>query len=123
MGMASSSAAGSVRRALRSLVGVSRSASKRRRGGGDQYPGGWFSEGTQEKPDGLLFGETPPLPGQARKWESWELPWYFTLTTATLMLTVGLASKPDRTVNTWAKKEAMVRRYGEAKLPESMSIK
>ena len=37
--------------------------------------GGFFSEGTQEKPDGILFGETPPPPGESRKWESWEAPW------------------------------------------------
>ena len=35
----------------------------------------WLGPGKKE-PEGLLFGETPPPPGQSRKWESWELPWY-----------------------------------------------
>lgn len=34
----------------------------------------FWSQGTNE-PGGLLFGETPPPPGQSRKWESWEMPW------------------------------------------------
>jgi len=37
--------------------------------------GGFFAQGAQEGKNGLLFGETPPPPGQKRKWESWEAPW------------------------------------------------
>merc|ERR1719473_1835138 len=49
-------------------------ASSARRNGGAEKP--FWSEGTQEGPQpGYLFGESPPPPGQARKWESWELPW------------------------------------------------
>uniref|UniRef100_A0A061RH07 Uncharacterized protein n=1 Tax=Tetraselmis sp. GSL018 TaxID=582737 RepID=A0A061RH07_9CHLO len=44
------------------------------RGGGP--PGGFFGEGTKSGPNGYLFGETPPPPGQSRKWESWEAPLY-----------------------------------------------
>lgn len=66
--MASRGAAG-----LGSLLARGRSAVLPRRGGGP--PGGFFGEGTKEKSHGLLFGETPPPPGQSRKWESWEAPW------------------------------------------------
>ena len=38
--------------------------------------GSFWSEGTQEKVPGNLFSESPTPPGQSRKWESWELPWY-----------------------------------------------
>lgn len=38
--------------------------------------GGFFAQGAQEGKNGLIFGETPPPPGQKRKWESWEAPWY-----------------------------------------------
>ena len=37
---------------------------------------GFFARGAQEGKNGLIFGETPPPPGQKRKWESWEAPWY-----------------------------------------------
>ena len=41
--------------------------------GGHGWPGGSFwSEGTSTGRNGYLFGETPPPPGQKRKWESWE---------------------------------------------------
>ena len=47
------------------------------RGMAGGYPGGFFSVGTQKKDhvNGLLFGETPPKPGQKRIWESWEVMW------------------------------------------------
>lgn len=45
----------------------------RRMGGG--HPGGYWSEGTQTGRNGYLFGESPPPPGQSRKWESWEAIW------------------------------------------------
>ena len=44
-------------------------------GGHNGNGGGFWSEGTQERVPGNLFCETPPPPGQSRKWESWELPW------------------------------------------------
>ena len=80
--------------------------------GGSGPPGGFWSEGTKEKSDGLLFGETPPPPGQARKWESWEAPWYATLVGSFVLLTLGLSAKPDNGITTWAREEAMERRYG-----------
>ena len=70
----------------------------------------FWSEGTK-KPEGLIFGETPPPPGQTRKWESWEAPWYGTLTLSFILLAVGLSSKPDNGITTWARDEAMKRRY------------
>lgn len=54
-------------------VGTSALRNLRPKAGGHKGPG-FFSEGTNE-PTGYLFGETPPPPGQKRKWESWEAPW------------------------------------------------
>lgn len=45
----------------------------KRRMGGASEP--FFSEGKQTGVNGNLFNETPPPPGQSRKWESWEAPW------------------------------------------------
>ena len=38
----------------------------------------FWSQGKQEKVPGYLFNETPPPPGESRKWESWEPGWYDT---------------------------------------------
>ncbi|QDZ23971.1 hypothetical protein HOP50_12g65100 [Chloropicon primus] len=80
------------------------------KGGGP--PGGFWSEGTKAKSDGLLFGETPPAPGKTRKWETWEAPWYATLVGSFVLLYVGLSAKPDNGITTWARDEASKRRYG-----------
>eukprot|EP00898_Chlorokybus_atmophyticus_P008585 jgi/Chlat1/8728/Chrsp9S08557 len=87
-------------------------ASQRLRGGAGP-PGGWWGPGTQSGRNGNLFGETPLPPGVARKWEDWELPWYLTMGTATVMLAVGLNSQPDTTITTWARKEALARLAAE----------
>lgn len=41
--------------------------------GGSSEP--YFSEGKQTGNNGYLFNESPPPPGESRKWESWEAPW------------------------------------------------
>mmetsp|Transcript_31328 Transcript_31328/g.74453 ORF Transcript_31328/g.74453 Transcript_31328/m.74453 type:complete len:108 (-) Transcript_31328:303-626(-) len=81
------------------------------RGGGPQ--GGFFGEGTKSGPNGYLFGETPPPPGQSRKWESWEAPLYVTGLLTFLILGIGLPSRPDSRLETWAYQEAL-RREAEA---------
>jgi len=48
---------------------------------GDSHNNSFWSEGKHE-PSGYLFNETPPPPGQRRKWESWEAPWCAPLTPA-----------------------------------------
>ncbi|KAL3138765.1 hypothetical protein ABBQ32_005610 [Trebouxia sp. C0010 RCD-2024] len=68
--------------------------------------GGFFAQGAQEGKNGLLFGETPPPPGEKRKWESWEGPWYFMLGGAVVILGLGLPSRPDTSIMTWAKRQA-----------------
>ena len=65
------------RAASRVVKGVAGNVKGARGMAGGGYPGGYWSVGTQ-KPDhvnGILFGETPPKPGQSRIWEDWELPW------------------------------------------------
>jgi hypothetical protein len=81
--------------------------------GGHGGGGSWFAPGTQEGPNGVLFGETPPPPGQKRKWEDWEAPYYITGVLTTLMLTVGLTAKPDTRIETWAHKQALERLAAE----------
>ena len=69
----------------------------------------YFSEGTQTKRNGLLFGETPPLKGTKRIRESWELPYFVTFLSAGVILCVGLNGKPDTSLVGWAKEEARKR--------------
>jgi len=84
----------------------------KRRSYGTATPKGsssYFSEGTQTKRNGLLFGETPPLKGQKRIRESWELPYFVTFFSAGVILCVGLNGKPDTSLVGWAKEEARKR--------------
>ena len=71
--------------------------------------GSYFSEGTQTRRNGLLFGETPPLKGTKRIRESWELPYFATFLSAGVILYVGLNRKPDTSLVGWAKEEARKR--------------
>ena len=82
---------------------------KRRSYGNATPKGSYFSEGTQTKRNGLLFGETPPLKGQKRIRESWELPYFVTFFSAGVILCVGLNGKPDTSLVGWAKEEARKR--------------
>lgn len=56
-----------------------------------------------------MFNETPLAPGQKRRWEDWELPYYLTGIATVVILTVGLSSKPDTRIETWARKRALER--------------
>ncbi|KAK9815779.1 hypothetical protein WJX72_009326 [[Myrmecia] bisecta] len=76
------------------------------RGGDAHAKGGFWSEGTQEKAPGYIFNETPPPPGQARKWEAWEAPWYATFLAAGLLLAIGLPSRPESSMVHFAHKKA-----------------
>ena len=69
----------------------------------------YFSQGTQTRRNGLLFGETPPLKGTRRIRESWELPYFATFFSAGVILYVGLNGKPDTSLVGWAKEEARKR--------------
>ena len=82
---------------------------KRRSYGGATPKGSYFSEGTQTKRNGLLFGETPHLKGTKRIRESWELPYFVTFLSAGVILYVGLNGKPDTSLVGWAKEEARKR--------------
>jgi hypothetical protein len=80
--------------------------------------GGWFSPGDRD-PGGYLFNETPPPPGQSRKWEDWELPYYATGVIAFLMLSIGLTSKPNTNIDVWAHKVALRRLQEEEEAAEA----
>ena len=53
--------------------------------------------------NGRLFNETPPPPGQSRKWEDWEAPWYLAMGSAAVILFFGLSAKPETSATAWAK--------------------
>ncbi|XP_058114326.1 uncharacterized protein LOC131257545 [Magnolia sinica] len=99
-------------KAFSAATGMLRSRIKssiRTRGGGGEGPSRWSSPGTQERPNGYPFNRTPPPPGQSRKWEDWELPYYITAFLTVVILGVGLNAKPDFTLETWAHKKALER--------------
>ncbi|CAM6101003.1 unnamed protein product [Calypogeia fissa] len=98
-----------MQRALVSAGGAVRRVVQRQPRRGGDSGGSWWGPGTQERPSGYLFGETPPPPGQKRKWEDWEFPYYFTSVATIVILTVGLSSKPDMRIETWARKQALER--------------
>jgi|TARA_B100001540_G_scaffold247680_1_gene223136 hypothetical protein len=82
-----------------------------KRGMGGGPPGGYFAEGVQGEGhvNGRLFNETPPPPGQSRKWEDWEAPWYLAMGSAAVILFFGLSAKPETSATAWAKEEAQKR--------------
>ena len=49
----------------------------------------------------------PIATGQSRKWQSWEMPYYVSMTGAAVILYFGLAAKPDTDLRTWAHKQAL----------------
>jgi len=57
--------------------------------------------------EGHLFGEKPLAAGESRKWQSWEAPYYFSMTAAAVVLYFGLAAKPDSDLRTWARIKAL----------------
>ncbi|KZT05938.1 uncharacterized protein LAESUDRAFT_813173 [Laetiporus sulphureus 93-53] len=61
------------------------------------------------EPSGWLFGEKPLPPGQKRKKESWEMPWYALMYGSMVLAAVMLYYKPDRSARTWAYEEAKKR--------------
>lgn len=88
--------------------------SLRGRGGGGDGPSRWVSPGHEDRPKGFAFNRTPPPPGQSRKWEDWELPFYVTSFLTIVILGVGLSAKPDLTIETWAHQKALERLELEA---------
>lgn len=101
--------AAKMQRALMSAGGVARRVMQRQPRRGGDSGGSWFGPGTKEGPNGVLFNETPLAPGQVRRWEDWEFPYYFTGIATVIILTVGLSSKPDTRIETWARKQALER--------------
>ena len=88
-----------------------------KRGMADGPPGGYFADGVQGEGhvNGRLFNETPPPPGQSRKWKDWELPWYLGMGGAAVILFFGLNAKPETSATAWAKEEAQKRLAAEGK--------
>lgn len=70
--------------------------------------GSFWSEGTQVGINGFLFGELPPPPGQSRKWEYWELPWYTIWGLASVGFAVAIWGKPAEaySIKFWARPRA-----------------
>jgi hypothetical protein len=67
----------------------------------------------EESPSGTkarLFGEKP---GVKRVREDWELIWYIGMGGSFLLAGIGLATKPDTTPSTWARRE-MIERQEQA---------
>jgi len=99
--------------AARRALGRAGEAGPLRRAYGTGPPGGFFGEGVS-KPQGYMYGETPPKPGEWRQAESWELPWNLTFYVFTpVVLGLGLSAKPDSSYVSWGKWEAK-RRSEEA---------
>lgn len=84
------------------------------RGGG--WPGGFWSEGTQTGRNGYLFGESPPPPGQNRKWETWELPWYLGWAASAGVCVTCCYGVPDTSLKSWAKPHALKEIEEEAEI-------
>ena len=61
-------------RAVQAVKGGVQGAQRRGMAGHGPEPS-WWAAGTQKEGTGVLFGETPPPPGQSRVWEDWEAPW------------------------------------------------
>lgn len=73
-------------------------------------------ESYYNEPGGRLFGEAIRKPGERRRLFDWEVPYIGTLVIAGLMLGFGLNSRPDTSITTWAREEALARQMAaEAK--------
>lgn len=57
-----------------------------------------------------LLPPQPPPEGVARVKQSWETPYVVTMVSAAVLITMGLTFKPDTTIGTWAKTEALRRK-------------
>ncbi|CAH7671370.1 ESSS subunit of NADH:ubiquinone oxidoreductase-domain-containing protein [Phakopsora pachyrhizi] len=58
------------------------------------------------EPSGWLFGERPLKEGQKRVREDWEIIWYVGFWGTTLFGIITQVYKPNKSITTWARKEA-----------------
>lgn len=65
------------------------------------------------EPGGRLFGEAIRKPGERRKLFDWEVPYVGSLIVASVMLAVGLNSRPETNSYVWAREEAIARQAAE----------
>ncbi|XP_003382981.1 PREDICTED: uncharacterized protein LOC100641872 [Amphimedon queenslandica] len=73
-----------------------------------------YSTGGGEPPNGFLFNEKPLLPGEKRKWESWEKPWYIGMG-LNFLLVLGICIwKPNTSVSSWGHQKALQRLEGDS---------
>uniref|UniRef100_A0A7S2CWN0 NADH dehydrogenase [ubiquinone] 1 beta subcomplex subunit 11, mitochondrial n=1 Tax=Octactis speculum TaxID=3111310 RepID=A0A7S2CWN0_9STRA len=82
------------------FAGVTKSVTRNAVTGVRRFAGGHGGGG-----EAYLFGIKP---GTYRS-EGWETPVLTAYAVSTLIMTVGLANRPDTTVKTWAREEAAVR--------------
>ncbi|KAI8448614.1 ESSS subunit of NADH:ubiquinone oxidoreductase, partial [Phakopsora pachyrhizi] len=59
-----------------------------------------------DEPSGWLFGERPLKEGQKRVREDWEIIWYVGFWGTTLFGIITQVYKPNKSITTWARKEA-----------------
>jgi hypothetical protein len=79
----------------------------------EEHHGDGHHHHAEEGPSGMkarLFAEKP---GTKRVREDWELIWYVGMGGAFVLAGIGLATKPDTTPSTWARRE-MVERQEQA---------
>lgn len=60
----------------------------------------------RELPNGFLFNEKPLKPGEKRKWEDWEEPWYRWWALILVSIPVLFYYKPETRPEVWARKKA-----------------
>ncbi|XP_028398179.1 uncharacterized protein LOC114521830 [Dendronephthya gigantea] len=72
----------------------------------------------REPPNGFLFNEKPRLNGEKREWEDWEAIWYRWWIVSILILGIGFYYRPDTSLGTWAREEAL-RQIEEKEAAES----
>lgn len=66
------------------------------------------------EPGGRLFGEPIRAPGERRVWFDWEYAQYAGLATATVLLVVGLGSRPGKSFKSTVDEDA-ARRVADGK--------
>ncbi|GAB0494130.1 hypothetical protein MMPV_005420 [Pyropia vietnamensis] len=118
---------GALRAAAGGLARVARAggaptpAARRGAAGGGSASGGAAPSGLSghahdvNEPGGRLFGEPLRAPGERRVWYDWEYTQYASFLTATVLVVVGLGSRPGKTFKETVDEDA-ARRVADGKV-------